>query len=113
MWLRRIFLVVFGAVLLVSALGVRWEGVWSYVFGAPSPFWRWTVGGIQGLDRIVWEFGAYPTGVAIGVVGGLLAYFAPDMWAHLRRYPKNRERFEREFREEYYQKARQRFRWHL
>lgn len=99
--------------IFVGAVGTKWELIWAYVFGGASQMIRDAIDFVQSFDFWLVERGAFPSLIAIGVIGVAVSYFAPQIWAHLRRYPTNKAVFEKEFNLIEYQKARQNFAWAL
>jgi hypothetical protein len=111
--MQRWFAILFAAVVAVSLFGTRWECVWEYVIGAPSPLWMRVVSSLQWLDQKALELGFFPLGLAVGLVGLVLTYELPRVWSHFRRFDRHRKEFEAAFQRLDQQTARQQFAWTL
>jgi hypothetical protein len=111
--MQRWFALLFVAMLVVSGIGTRWEGAWEYVIGAPSPLWRCIVSNLQALDRLLLDWGMFPVGIAIGVIGLFLTWEAPRLWGYWQRYDQYGIAFSEAFRDLMHQAARQHFAWPL
>lgn len=95
--MRKLILFFFSALTVVSLIGLRWEPIWSFVFGAPSPLWGRVVMDLRWVDKQALALGFFPLGLAVGLIGLTATWFWPQIWAQLSGRARARTQFLSEF----------------
>ena len=95
--MRRLLLLLFGAIFVVGVIGESGIALWDYVFGGVSEFWRDVVSALQKFDLWLIEIGMFPALFAVGLLGVLAVLEWPRFWRWLWRYDAARKDFETQF----------------